>query len=129
MIPSFDPDNITGKYTLDDAGNPVSEPDLMKWARWMEAEMQKKKRVASTYVGRVLISTVFLGIDHSFNRNGLPILWETMVFIGSKSSDCHRYSSLQDARDGHAKTVKFCKRHFIKIHCVYLYYKLKELLP
>lgn len=38
----IDPDNITGKYILDDEGNPVSEYDLMKWARWIEDKKNRR---------------------------------------------------------------------------------------
>lgn len=30
--------------------------------------------------GNLLVSTVFLGIDHRFGREGKPLLYETMVF-------------------------------------------------
>lgn len=129
MIPSFDPDNITGKYTLDDAGNPVSEPDLMKRAIWMKKELHKKKRVAETHVGRIWISTVFLGLDHRFDRSGPPVLWETMIFIGSRSGGCHRYTSLEEAKIGHAIAVASCKRMCIPLHCAYFYEWVKGKLP
>lgn len=128
-VEELDPDNITGKYTLDDDGNPVSEPDLMKWAHWMETEMRKKKRVAETWIGLIWVSTVFLGLDHSYDRSRPPVLWETMIFVGSCSSDCVRYRSMKDAIDGHAKAIRYCKLHFIQLHCKYFYHWVKARLP
>lgn len=36
--------------------------------------------VKQEYVGKLYVSTVFLGLDHSWVIDGPPILWETMVF-------------------------------------------------
>lgn len=55
----------------------VPEPDLMKWARWMETA---DTVVARTDNGVLWISTVFLGIDHSFG-GGPPLVFETMTFL------------------------------------------------
>ena len=69
-------------YILDDQGNPVREPDLLKWGRWFE--QTKKRIVKQEQIGDVWISTVFLGLDHSFHPDGPPILWETMTFRGDR---------------------------------------------
>jgi hypothetical protein len=41
----------------------------------------------------VLVSTVFLAIDHNFGRDGEPVLFETMVFRGEEREQ-YRYSTL-----------------------------------
>lgn len=66
------------------------------------------------------VSTVWLGLDHRFNRTeGLPIIFETMVFpIGGAETDsiydeganngelaCSRYSLESEAKQGHAEYV------------------------
>jgi hypothetical protein len=66
----------TNKYILDENGKPRAEADVMKWACWYE---NANRRVAETWVGKFCVSTVFLGIDHSWNDSP-PILWESMVF-------------------------------------------------
>lgn len=63
-------------FILDANGEPIPEPDIMKWANWFE---KGRKKVARTNIGRGYVSTVFLGLDHSFT-GGDPILWETMIF-------------------------------------------------
>jgi hypothetical protein len=83
---------MNDKYILDERGRVVREDDLFKWARWFEDSIEQR-RVARTRVGRYLVSTVFLGIDHSWGA-GNPILWETMVFSLPKSPEeeldiCH----------------------------------------
>lgn len=67
------------RYILNEAGEPVAEPHLMLWAGWMELADRKVDR---TEFAGGYVSTVFLGLDHSFATDGPPVLWETMVFGG-----------------------------------------------
>jgi len=54
------------------------------------------------------VSTVLLGIDHSFG-SGPPIIFETMVFRSDLDSGqdiaMDRYATLEQAREGHAFMV------------------------
>lgn len=50
----------------------------------------------------VRVSTVFLGLDHSFGA-GPPVLWETMIFGGDHDEYQERYTSYEDAVEGHAR--------------------------
>lgn len=64
------------KYVLDDNGNP--RPATMEeWVKMFEDS--EGRIVKQEYVGKLFISTVFLGLDHGWG-NGPPVLWETMVF-------------------------------------------------
>jgi len=65
---------MMGTYVLKNR-EPVECPDLREWAMNVEGS----RRIASTTVFGTYISTVFLGIDHSFG-DGPPVLFETMVF-------------------------------------------------
>ena len=56
----------------------VPEPNLLKWANWFQVE---NRVVAKTIIGGVEVSTVFLGLDHSYGHGPLQ-LFETMVFGG-----------------------------------------------
>ena len=49
---------------------------MWEWAETME---RKQHVLRQTYIGDFLISTIFLGMDHSFGF-GPPLLFETMVF-------------------------------------------------
>lgn len=95
----------TDKYVLDDAGNPVPEPDLMKWGKAFET---MNRQVARDEIGDARISTVFLGLDHSFD-GGNPVLFETMVFGGKFDQECDRYFTRQEALKGHAAWVERVK--------------------
>lgn len=102
------------RYILNDKGEPILCPDLMEWGKWME---DGNRVLRQTKVGKLKISTVFLGLDHGFGLDGPggePVLWETMVFdtttghaVGTDGYDFQtRYSSQSDALEGHAKAVK-----------------------
>jgi hypothetical protein len=73
------------RYILDENHNAVEEPDLLKWAQWFETT--KNRIVKQEHHGPYFVSTVFLGLDHSFALSGdpaqPPILFETMVFDDS----------------------------------------------
>jgi hypothetical protein len=63
------------------------------------------RTVARTRLTVGLVSTVFLGIDHSFTRGGPPILFETMVFGHAGIEDTYRYATWDEALEGHQITV------------------------
>ena len=98
--------SISAKYILDENDVPVEEPDTETWGIWMG---KNSRRIAETMLDNgKLVSTVFLGLDHSFSQNGPPILFETMVFTNSKSfADEHmeRYSTKAAALIGHQVAV------------------------
>ena len=92
-----------GHYILDDQGEPVPEPDICKWGRWFENT--ENRIVARDEVGDAQVSTVFLGLDHSFLGVGAPVLWESMVFGGPLDGEQERYTSKAEALAGHADMV------------------------
>lgn len=67
-----------------------------------------------TEIDNYLISTVDLGIDHSFGV-GKPLYYETMIF--EKNGDKvdfsgiyqKRYSTEEEAREGHKKAIEYVK--------------------
>lgn len=88
------------QYVLDADGNPIEEWDYFAWGRWMEANHDARV-VAKTSIGSAEVSTVFLGLDHGFVREGPPILYETMVFGGRLDEECVRYATRAEAVAGH----------------------------
>jgi hypothetical protein len=61
-------------------GTPMTGPDAtLEWAKMFEDGEGRKVAVDKTLYGERL-STVFLGLDHSFMSPGPPILFETMLF-------------------------------------------------
>lgn len=91
---------------------PKVEDDICLWGLWMASA---DRHVASTEVYRagidhkVYISTVFLGIDHSFD--GPPMLFETMIFVPeghplhSRDQECWRYATWDEAQSNHRAIV------------------------
>ena len=89
-------------YILDNNHNPVSAP-IMEAAQWMD-ENPNRKIVKQEYVDDIHVSTVFLGLDHSWTGK-IPVLWETMIFGGEHDNYQERYTSYQDALEGHQKAL------------------------
>ena len=89
------------KYILRDK-TPIKYINLMGWAIWFE---RADRRVALTEKGDVTVSTVFLGIDYSSDGKK-PLLFETMIFGGEHDQDQWRYSTWEEADEGHAKAVE-----------------------
>jgi len=96
-------DGMSGRYVLDEEGNPREEDDLMTWASWLEKAPNRV--VAQTETGNGKVSTVFLGLDHSFGGT-VPILYETLVFGGTLDEQGDRYATRREAEAGHAEWVK-----------------------
>ena len=69
---------------------------------------KSKKKLWRYENSEVLVSTVFLGIEHGL-RNGKPVLFETMVFGGKHNGYQDRYTSLTEAFEGHEAVVKLVK--------------------
>jgi hypothetical protein len=102
---------MTGKYILDENGEPRPEPDTLKWGQWMEAD--KRRVLQQDHIGGYFVSTIFLGLDHNFLGSGPPVLWETMIFAETEAkldapyNDFQkRYTSQEDALAGHGKIVQ-----------------------
>lgn len=90
-----------GRYILR-GHHPIPMEDLLEWGRWMETS---DRVVAQTKVGDVRISTVFLGVDHSYEAVK-PLLFETMVFEGKLDGEMNRYCTWEEAEKGHQEMVK-----------------------
>jgi hypothetical protein len=91
-----------GRYTLNPDGKPQLEPDLIKWASWMEGF---DRVVCQEQIGASRVSTVFLGLNHRF-APGPPVLWETMVFGGPLDEEQDRCSGTREQAEAmHAAMV------------------------
>lgn len=72
------------------------------------------KIVSQELIGDYLVSTVWLGLNHSYWKN-LPILiFETMIFYQKEAHDeltsfQVRYSTLQEAIEGHKKACDLAR--------------------
>lgn len=90
-------------------GKEIVETDLMTWARWLEENPTDRIIKQETVANGKWVSTVFLGLDHSFSQEGAPILFETMIFPGKgkplSEEYCDRYATYDEAVEGHAKAL------------------------
>lgn len=112
-----------GMFILDENNSPILADSTTAWAAWYESAGEKR-RVGSDVVGRYEVSTVFLGLDHSWSLRGWPILFETMVFRlaadGDRDRNAHegddidmmmeRYPTWSEAEAGHARMIEYVKQ-------------------
>lgn len=89
-------------YILDSNNKPVAKPTL-EVAEWLQNN-QDRKIIKQEHIGDIFISTVFLGLDHAWGSN-IPVLWETMIFGGEHDQYQERYTSYEDALEGHKKAL------------------------
>ena len=99
---------MTDWYVLND-DKTVTRMEFEDWLVWMKDEknrenVEKNRRVASTEWGPFWISTVFLGLDHSYDGAG-PMLFETMVFlrwpVEEGDIEMERWATYSEALLGH----------------------------
>lgn len=80
--------------------------DLAEWAKYFGGTGRIVKQEC---VEEVMISTVFLAINHNFRRIGRPVLFETMIFEGPLSQSAQRYCTWDEAEQGHVAMVEAVK--------------------
>jgi hypothetical protein len=91
--------------------------DTLEWAKMFEPKVVNGKvtkkwskikfvKQEKTWMG-FFVSTVWLGLDHSFWPDREPLIFETMVFFRGKSDlDMDRYTTKQQAIEGHKEMVR-----------------------
>jgi hypothetical protein len=94
-------------YILDNNHKPVLKP-FLEAAKWMKDNPKRKQigydELTDLNGDEVRVSTVFLGLDHAYGSSK-PVLWETMIFGGENDQYQERYTSYEDALEGHQKTL------------------------
>jgi hypothetical protein len=108
-------------YTLVNR-TPLRVDDPIAWAHEMAKRYECKQRtgidpwrVTETFIGDIHISTVFLGLDHSFTRNGWPILFEMMIFGGSLDQFQNRCATWDEAEAMHAEAVQQVRHGHLRV--------------
>lgn len=103
---------MNDKYILD-GHKPVIEKNLFAWAKWYETA---NRHVAKTEITKdIFVSTIFLGLDHAYGFDEKPLLFETMIFGGSLDQEMNRYSTWDEAEEGHKDLVEKTKAALAKI--------------
>jgi hypothetical protein len=105
---------MSDRYVAKPGGGIEPEPDLFRWARWYEDAAKKLFEEGGRRVDRteladgVYVSTVFLALNHAFG-SGPPVLFETMIFGGPHDEYQERYTTVEEAREGHRRAVERAK--------------------
>jgi hypothetical protein len=104
---------VIGHYTIDAdhvVRGPMSFEEWLPWAITVEdwGEFIRLCRVGASVIdGDCRVSTVFLrGVDHQLWPGGPPLLFETMVFGGVLDREQERYSTWDEAEEGHRHWVE-----------------------
>lgn len=82
---------------------PQPAKDLIEWGEFMG---KPDRIVAQTEIQDVRVSTVFLGIDHSFFGSGSPLWFETMIFGGEHDMYQERCSTWEEAEQMHKRACE-----------------------
>ncbi|MDX9974898.1 MAG: hypothetical protein RBU21_18060 [FCB group bacterium] len=91
-------------YTLDANKRAIPCRSAHEWGVWFATA---DRVVARDTVGEVVVSTVFLGIDHNFHGQGDPLLFETMVFLADgEPGRLRRYFIWGEAEQGHREIMQ-----------------------
>ena len=80
---------------------PVECHSLEQWAKSFETT---NRHVGDDIFDTIRVSTIFMGLDHSFG-NGLPLLFETMIFGGLRDGYQTRCSTWEEAEEMHKAAV------------------------
>lgn len=84
-------------YKILDENHNLIDASLIEWGMFFESA---DRIVRADYIkGEVKISTVFLGLDHSFG--GRSLWFETMIFGGPLDGYQKRYETWDEAVHGH----------------------------
>ena len=89
----------------EDGKTPKRVKDVIEWAQAFE---KQDRQVAEDFIGRVRVSTVFLGIDHDWSGIRKPVLWETMIF-GKGFEYQTRANSRVAALKNHTEAIEVVK--------------------
>jgi hypothetical protein len=96
----------------DRQGNPLT---MEEWVELLDRRDPDYERVAETTVGRLWVSTVWLGLDHNWSPPGehhIPLIFETMIFPRWNRSDLYldRYATEAQALAGHEVAVAWARK-------------------
>ncbi len=92
-------------YILNEDGTVRTTEDVREWAAQMEG---RSRILRQDRMGDLFLSTVFLGLDHSFGGS-VPLLWETMLF-GPDERMMDRYATREEALKGHMEMLEIMKK-------------------
>lgn len=100
-------DTLSPRY-FDREGQPIS---LEEWSRLHRSKSYATIAKTSIPGTHIQVSTVWLGLNRNFSRQGNPVIFETMVFWNGPEW-CDRWTTEGKAKNGHWLTlIAFLKHH------------------
>ncbi len=89
---------------------------LDEYADWRIASGPDACRVASDMIGKMYVSTIFLGFDHRHVGKGPPLLFETMTFDkDGKPMEQWRCSTWEEAEAQHAEAKAALQHSHLRV--------------
>ena len=85
-------------YILNDDHTISEVEDVIEWAGLFE---NGNRQIYDDTIGDVRISTVFLGLNHGYDPDQPPILFETMIFGGDRDQEMCRCSTYEQCESMH----------------------------
>ena len=99
---------MTDDYYYDPDGNPIS---MFEWGELFHSGAAR--HLAATAIdsddGGCAVSTIWLGVDHSFGLSGPPLIYETMIFGGPLNGEQWRTPNRHAALACHDQAVAACR--------------------
>ena len=89
----------------EDGRTPTPTDDYLAWAQWMIKIELRRVALDVDDVNEVAVSTVFLGTLGSLFV-GKPMFYQTMIFGGPHAGYEKRYSTWEEAEEGHNKACE-----------------------
>lgn len=90
---------------FDREGKPMTVEEWYK--KFSDFDYKNLKKTTLSWGG--VVSTIWLGLDHSFLQQGTPLIFESMLFPLESNFlefDMDRYSTEAEALSGHERMVK-----------------------
>jgi hypothetical protein len=88
-------------YILDKKTGEIKTVSMFEWSAWFEDV--ENRRIEVTEEDDFRVSTVFIGIDHSYGIGDQALLYETCVLEGPPTvqGKLYRYATMSEAKAGH----------------------------
>ena len=81
----------------------IAKPtDFLTWALWYG---RADRTVARTQIDKIIVSTVFFGLDFSLGSESVPELFETMILGGELDGSKVRCATWEQAEELHNRYV------------------------
>lgn len=84
--------------------------DILEWAQFIET---KERLIKHTQMPLCRVSTVFLGLDHSFNfgpEEIPPMVFESMILGGALNYEQLQYATYEDSEEGHKQLCEMAEK-------------------